>query len=661
VLAGRLLTSAALAADAASPAAFAQVRDGSSVAAAIDLGGPWRFKATDETEWMEARVPGTVHTDLLRAGRLPDPFYRDNELKGQWVEAKEWEYRRSFEVDAAFLRHDRVVLECRGLDTIAEVSLNGRLVARAVNMFVEHELDAKPHLRPGRNEIRIVFRSVLDWTREQKASDPRTRAICPEGDRRTDCRKGLLFLARKEASDFGWDWSPRLLTCGIWKPVRLAAYDTGRIAELLIRQDLTDPRAALLGVSAAIERFRARALRLEVTVSLGARTVSRTTLPVDRGAARGLLTIRDPELWWPLGWGHQPLYTVAASLKDGPKTVHTKRLRIGLRTIELVRDRDERGERFGFKVNGHPIFAKGANWVPADVFPDRLTEAQYRQLLDSVAAAHMNMIRVWGGGLYEADVFYELCDEKGILIWQDFMFAVGPYVATEAYLENVRNEVRGVLLRRRHHPSIALWCGDNESEANMAGVQNWTRLYPTASWEDYDRIFHELIPGLVRRHDPDRPYWPSSPHHPLDRERKSADWETSSGDAHDWEVWHGGRTFDWFEQLSRYRFASEFGFESLPPLETIRSFTRPEERCSPRTSPSSPRRSTSSSRSRACSTRSSGGTGAFWSRSARTASRPSWSWGCAADTPASPTTSSTCRRARAGKWRWCSSTAARRS
>ncbi len=572
-------TSLCTAAPDSSLPAFAQARDGSSVAAAIDLNGPWQFKATDETRWMDAVVPGVVQSDLLRVGRLKDPHYRDQELDAQWVERKEWEYRRRFRVGRDFLRHDAIRLDCRGLDTIAEVYLNERLVAKTENMHRRHAFDVKPLLRAGDNEIRIVFRSILEWNRRRIESDPRV-LWCRSGEL-TDCGKGNVFFARKEGSDFGWDWGLRLLSSGIWRPIRLAAYDTARIAGLLVRSDLSNPRRAVLNVSAEIESFRPRPLDLEIAVTLEGKRVTSAKAALVGDRVTQALFVDAPRLWWPNGWGEHPLYEVAAVLKSGGRVVHTQRLRIGLRTVEIVRERDARGESFGIRVNGRLLFAKGANWIPADSLPDRLTEDRYRRLLDACVKANMNMIRIWGGGLYEADVLYEFCDENGLLIWQDFMFAVGPYIADEAYLESVRAEVEDVVRRLRHHPSIALWCGNNESESNMGGGQSWMKKYPTATWAEYDRIFHETIPQTALQHDPDRPYWPSSPHHPLDRAKERPDWETGSGNAHSYDVWGDGLPFSAFDQMGQYRFMAEFGYQALPDLETIRGITAPEDRYFP--------------------------------------------------------------------------------
>ncbi len=565
--------------DASSLLAFAQTRDGSSLAAAIDLNGRWQFKATDEPRWRDASVPGVVQMDLLRLGLIPDPHYRDQELDAQWVERKEWEYRRAFEVGGAFLRHDRVVLDCQGLDTISEVYLNGRLVARTENMHVRYELDARPFLHAGHNEIRIVFRSILEWNRRKIASHPGV-LWCRE-DAAMDCRKGNVFFARKEASDFGWDWGLRLLSSGVWRPIRLAAYDTARIEDLRVQTDLGDPRRAVLRVSAAIARYRRQPLRLRTTLTLDGNPVASAISPVADDRSAQTLVIDSPRLWWPNGWGEHPLYELRASLERGRRVVHTRTLRIGLRTVSLVRQPDSRGESFAFHVNGRLLFAKGANWIPADALPNRLTEAHYRRLLEACVKANMNMIRVWGGGLYEADAFYDFCDENGLLVWQDFMYAVGPYLADPEYLEGVRTEVADVVRRLRHHPAIALWCGNNESESNMAGGQAWSRKFVTASWADYERIFHETIPTTLQRLDPDRPYWPSSPHHPLEYTAPGAERKTSAGNDHDYDVWGDGLPFSTLDDMGRHRFVTEFGYQGLPDLETIREMTAPEDRYFP--------------------------------------------------------------------------------
>ncbi len=488
-----------------SPPAFAQARDGASVAAAIDLDGAWQLKATDETEWMDAAVPGVVQSDLLRAGRIQDPHYRDQELDAQWVEWQRWEYRRSFDVPPPFLGHDRIRLDCRGLDTIADIHLNEQILARTENKHLRQELDVRPRLRVGRNEIRIVFHPMR----------------------------------------LGGDRGLRLRTSGIWRPIRLAAYDTARIDDVLVREDLTHPSRAVLIVSSAIERYRTRPLELEITVRLDGRPLAASSSAIFGDRSTQALTIENPRRWWPNGWGEQPLYEVTATLKAGGRPVHRRTQRIGLRTISIVQEPEAGGEGFGIEVNGRPLFAKGASWIPADSLPSRLTEDDYRRLLQACVDAHMNMIRVRGGGLYEADAFYEFCDENGLLVWQDFMLSIDPHLAAPAYLESVRTEVKDVVQRLRHHASIALWCGDDEPESRVGPT--WSRKHPSATRAGCDRIFHETIPQTVRLFDPDRPYLPSSPHPPRDRAR----------------------------------FATELGCPSLPDLATIHEMAAPGDRYFP--------------------------------------------------------------------------------
>ncbi|MFC1619587.1 glycoside hydrolase family 2 protein [Candidatus Neomarinimicrobiota bacterium] len=552
--------------------AFAQVRDGSTCSAMIDLNGTWEFKSTDDVEWTEAQVPGSVWSDLIRAGRLEDPFYRDNELKVQWVEKKEWEYRRTFQVDEDLLKHDKVILDCRGLDTISEILLNGTPVAKTENQFIEYEFNVKPLLVVGENRIHIIFRSILEWDRQQVAAEPKVSWTSS---------KGRMFFTRKEGSDFGWDWGVRLVTAGIWRPIRIAAYQTARITDIAVRQNLSDPGNAILMIGADVEEYDSQALDLSLQVKLDEELVAEATVPVTGSHVSATVEVRNPQLWWPNGWGEQPLYTVSARLVVGETEVHRKELPIGLRTIELVREKDERGETFGFKVNGNLIFCKGVNWVPADALPERPTEDHYRALLGACKEANMNMIRLWGGGEYQPDIFYEFCDENGIMIWHDFMFAVGPFLANKAYMANVEAEITSVVRRLRHHPSIVLWSGNNECESNMGGGQNWIDQYEYVTWEEYDKVFNELIPETAARYDPDRPYWPSSPHHPLDRDKEGPEWETESGDAHPWDVWHGAQPFSWYTRNLGFRFVSEYGFQSLPDMATIRAFTAPEDRYFP--------------------------------------------------------------------------------
>jgi beta-mannosidase len=560
--------------------AFNRLDDNTNPANIIDLNGAWKFKATDESQWLEATVPGTLQQDLIRLGRLDDPYYRDNEFDAQWVEKKEWEYERSFIVDVEFLRKDKILLDCHGLDAICELYLNDTLIAKTENMFIGYEFDVRKHLLEGQNTLRVVFRSVLEWSRKQAEADP--RVIWNKGSLSTsDGAKGLLFYSRKEASDFGWDWGIRLVSCGIWRPIRIIGQDKARISDLAVKQDLSNPAEALLSFKAEIENFDDSEKFLKIKVDLKNEKIGELILPVEGNISEGQMKIPDPELWWPNGWGEHPLYRITAELVDNDQIIDTRILRTGLRTIEISEEKDDRGLSFGIKVNGKLIFCKGGNWIPADALPNRLTESKYIELLGSCKDANMNMIRLWGGGLYEPEIFYDYCDENGIMIWHDFMFASGPYLAIDSYLNNVKAEIKDVVLRLRHHPSIALWCGNNESEINMVGGQDWLKKYSGVSWKDFDKVFYDVIPKTAAEYDPQRPYYPSSPHNPLDREKKTPGWQTSSGTVHTYEVWGGEKRFDAFSEMGKYRFVAEFGFQSLPHIETVKYFTAPEDRYFP--------------------------------------------------------------------------------
>ena len=549
--------------------AFAEIPEREKNMVSINLSGTWLFKATDEDKWLEAIVPGTVHSDLIRAGRLEDPYYRDNEFKIQWVEKKEWEYKKTFLIESTLFKCDTIKLKCFGLDTVADIYINDIIIGKSQNMFIEYEFDIKPYLKTGENTIHVIFRNILEWNKKQKEKRPQIT---------WNDEKGHYYFTRKCGSDFGWDWGLRLLSCGIWRPVCIYAYSEGRIKDFNLQQNLSDSGKAEMNISAEIEKYNSTSLLLDLKVCLNDKTLIEKTLTVVGESINIRLVIDDPELWWPNGWGSQPLYSITADLKYEGTIVHTWKTRTGFRKIELVQEKDERGLTFGFKVNGNLIFCKGGNWIPAGNMRDALTCEHYRHLLQSCKETNFNMIRLWGGGIYEAECFYNYCDENGIMLWHDFMFAVGPYLSDEEFLNNVKGEIADVVKRLKDHPSIALWCGNNEQESSMP---KWVMQYETATWKEFDKVFYEAIPDICERYDPDRLYWPSSPHNPLDRERKRSDYKTASGDAHIWSVWHDEKPISLFEENLDYRFVSEFGLLSLPPMATIDSFTMPEDRCFP--------------------------------------------------------------------------------
>lgn len=535
----------------------------------LSLDGTWQTARRGDEDRIDAPVPGCVHTALLAAGRIEDPFYRDNEDRLQWITEADWTYRREFDAPASLLGRERLRLVFHGLDTLAAVILNGQELGRTDNMFRSWEFDVKGTLRERANRLEILFSSPLPYLAERER-----RRHLPDWHqpREVDGRAWL----RKSSCSFGWDWGPILASCGPWKSVELVAWDEARIADVHVRQDHTAPGAVTLTVALAIERAAASgpALRAEVAVLREGSEVARAGTEIGSDRADVALRIENPELWWPNGMGSQPLYDVSVTLRDGGGgELDAAVRRIGLRTLRLDRHPDQWGESFQFVVNGVPFFAKGANWIPADAFVPRISRADYRRLVDDAAAANMNMLRLWGGGIWERDEFYEACDERGICVWHDFLFACSAYPTFDGgFLANVEAEARENVRRLRHHPSIALWCGNNELEQGLVG-DAWTEK--TMSWEDYGRLFDRLLPEVVREVDPDRDYWPSSPHTPVGDRRNWND--PASGDAHLWDVWHGRKPFEWY-RTCEHRFNSEFGFQSFPEPRTVRGYTEPPDR-----------------------------------------------------------------------------------
>jgi len=532
----------------------------------LDLGGEWRVNREAHEEELPAAVPGCVHLDLLAAGRLCDLNWRDNEATVHWVCEADWTYRREFEVDDALLAHERVLLRCEGLDTLATVRVNGEAVIEATNMFRSWTADVRPHLRSGGNRIEVAFRSPLPT---MKAGEERHHLHAWNVYHEDFAGKSWV---RKMPCSFGWDWGPRAPTAGIWRPIRLEGRDA-TIEDLRVRQHHADGAVRL-----AVEARCAGGARLRVRLRRDGEDVAAFEVDLVDGAADADLAVPDPQLWWPNGLGAQPLYDLDAELVDEDGEVRDRAARrTGLRTVELVREEDEWGESFAFAVNGVRFFAKGANWIPADIFVPRLAREDYARLLGAAAEAHMNVIRCWGGGIYEQDDFYELCDELGLLVWQDFMFACSTYPADDgAFMAEVRAEAIENVRRLRDHPSLLLWCGNNELEQ---GLVNWDS---EREWSDhqmpagpYRRLFDELLAEVVEAEDGERPYWPCSPHTPVG-DRKFFN-DPASGDSHCWDVWFGGWPIE-DQRRWTHRFMSEFGFQSFPEPRTVEGFTEPEDR-----------------------------------------------------------------------------------
>ena len=525
----------------------------------LSLNGAWRMRPADEAEWLPATVPGSVYADLLDAGRMEDPFWRANELAAFDLMEKDYVYRRAFSLTADDLAADALLLTCEGLDTVARVTVNGNAVLDADNMHRTWIVDVKDAAVEGENEIEIRFASPNRYVKEAYS---KCRA-----DGSEDCTVGFALL-RKAHCMFGWDWGPRLPDAGIWRDIYIQRVDTARLAGVRIHQEHSDG-AVRLSFESEIESYTglceckepAYSVRFTVTAPDGSAIVA-----VDED-----VVIENPKLWWPNGYGDQPLYTVRAELMADGETVDVWERRIGLRTMTMLRKKDEWGESFETNVNGVSIFAMGADYIPEDNILRRVTPERTRRLLEDAKLANHNAIRVWGGGYYPDDWFYDACDELGLVVWEDFMFACAVYELTDEFEANIVEEFKDNIRRLRHHPSLGLWCGNNEMEM-FVDQGNWVSTPKQKA--DYIRMYEYIIPKVLKEYDPDTFYWPASPSSggafdfPNDPNR---------GDVHYWDVWHGNKPFTEYRKFF-FRYASEFGFQSFPCKKTVESFTLPEDR-----------------------------------------------------------------------------------
>jgi beta-mannosidase len=547
------------------------------------LPGEWAFKAAEEEGWLPAAVPGSVHTDLLANGLIEDPFYRLNERDLQWIDKKNWVYRCRFQLDSATLSKERISLEFQGLDTYADVFLNDQPILLADNFFRRWETDIKPLLRADSNELYILFHSPTQIGLEKlEAHGYGLPAVNDQSENGGMGDKKVSVFVRKPGYHFGWDWGPRLVTSGIWRPILLKAWDEARLTDAYFHQASIRPERALLDARLAVEAERpgpaALAIywrdsllaRQEVELLAGSQQIA---LP---------LALDHPQLWWTKELGEPFLYQLSAVLERDGQPLSAIERRIGLRTIRVVQEPDAQGTSFYFELNGRPVFAKGANYIPNDVFLDRVDADWYREIIQSAADANMNMLRVWGGGIYEDQLFYDLCDELGILVWQDFMFACSMYPGDGPFVESVKQEAIDNIKRLRNHACIALWCGNNEIDVAWANYKEtlgwgWKQRYTMAQrrsiWADYERIFHELLPAMVEAHHPGAFYWPSSPYA---GPGTHATHSSTSGDTHYWGVWHSEHPFRDFRKYVS-RFVSEYGFQSFPEFRSVQQYTLPED------------------------------------------------------------------------------------
>lgn len=522
------------------------------------LSGKWNFRQKDTAEWLPATVPGGVHTDLMAAGKIPDPFVGDNEKRVAWVAESDWEYQVHFTPEADVLALPQVFLVCDGLDTLATVRLNGIELGKTDNMFREYRWDVKTNLKPGENVLEVLFASPVRYCAGKQAVRPMpgvSQAI-PGGPH-----------LRKAPCQFGWDWGPQLPPVGIWKDIRLEGYDSARLQEVHLRQVHEGGKVKVVAaVTPMVWQKAELSASLIVTSPDGKKFEQHASLSGQKTTLE--VEISDPKLWWPNGYGDQPLYQVKVVLLANGNTLDEKDYLLGLRTIELRQNPDEWGKSFTFVVNGLPIMAKGADWIPADSFPTRITDAYMEKLLKAAVDTHQNMLRVWGGGFYEEERFYDLCDRFGILIWQDFVFACSIYPLDEPeFLANLHVEMTENIRRLRHRTSLALWCGNNEMEWGWVDW-GWKGAEYEPAKKEYDKFFHHTLPAWLAEEDQDTAYWPSSPSSDVPFMDPNGQ---KQGDSHYWDVWHGRKPFTAYR--SQYpRFMSEFGFQALPPMPTIKTY-----------------------------------------------------------------------------------------
>lgn len=538
----------------------------------MQLSSNWAFRQVGTTDWMTATVPGCVHTDLIHHAKIPDPSYRKNELVVKWVEDADWEYKTTFNVSAELFKNKHKKICFDGLDTYADVYLNEIRILTSDNMYIPWMKDVNNLLRVGENTLRIYFHSAVKVGLEKLSKIPyvlmAANEIAPPAERSN-------VVTRKAPFHYGWDWGPRLVTCGIWKNVKLQVWNDFTIESLYVKPvNITTDRADYNAI-VEIEGDSVEDVTIELRVDNQLQSLQRVfSEDLVHQVIEIPFSIHQPELWWTNGLGGQKLYNIEVRIVCKDIVNESVAKRIGVRTLELVQEKDAVGRSFLFKLNGVPVFMKGANYIPSDIFVTKNTLENYQRVIQDAINANMNMLRIWGGAIYENDELYDLMDEYGLLAWNDFMFACNVQPNDNEHLENIRKEAEYNVKRLRNHPSIALWCGNNENLSawfDWGWSKNYSDTDRAILWDVYQKLYYQILSDAVEKFHPEISYWPSSPQAYGNKVP-----DRLSGDEHDWSVWFGLKPFSAYNE-NIPRFVSEYGIQSFPEIKTIKAFANEED------------------------------------------------------------------------------------
>jgi len=538
----------------------------------LDLTGKWQFKEYPPSArrmrdlkpagWLTTPVPSSIFSSLIAAGQIEPSDINTNPEKFAWVSEKLWIFRKIFDAPVELLDCDQVDLVFDGLDTVASIWLNDKLIGKTNNMFIPFRFDVTSVLKPRNNSLLVRFEPAIEHAK--KLMNRYTSFS------ESDFRNPYRVYIRKAQYQFGWDWCPALPGCGIWRPVRLEGTKKARLADLHIRTVDCNHRYADIKIAVKLDTVTAEEFLCKLTLSCREQIIEHNlTFSPGEDSQSTVIRIESPLLWWPAGYGRQNLYRLVLQLLSGDEVIERAQKKFGIRTVKLNRTPDDHSENFQFEINGQPVFAKGANWVPASIFAGSVNSNDYEKLLSAAAKSNINMLRVWGGGYYEADKFYELCNQLGIMIWQDFMFACAYYPDRQWFTEEVKKEAAAIIRQLRNHPCLVLWCGNNEIDWHHTSgrLGKGKKFYGKA-------IYHRLLPQLVAELDPDTDYIPTTPLGGKDKFKTGQPLTT-----HQWSVWSG------HQPVRQYlcppqdipRFVTEFGLQSLPPIKTIKNFCPPEQ------------------------------------------------------------------------------------